>query len=102
RAGRFGEVAEVLQVVSEWRRRLTEGALLEGALEVPAELFGDDMIAADDERAAGALRWREAVQATAAAAEMSPNLSRADAWTLAVDLFAEGGRFETKPAGALE
>ncbi len=101
-AGESPLLAAALRRIATWRDQLCGGEFGPGAMALLAEIYGETPIAAGSAFADAAAHWAETVAALEGAASLAAGLSRAEQWRLAVQVFGEGARFETKAPEALE
>ncbi len=103
RAGEWPVLQRALGQIAAWREQLRAGAFADGALAVPGEILGHSEIASGSPLAEAARHWVETVEQIATGPFVTGDaLDRAEQWRLALQVFGEGARFETKPVDALE
>ncbi len=78
------------------------GGLWRGGDPATGRDFGERREAGDGIVAQGAQRWVDVVSRVEKAGAMLPGLSAAESWRLALEGFAEGTRFGSRIAGAIE
>lgn len=95
-----------LDLVEDLRATLASGGLAKGGPEVLGRIFGSRRLdlgrPSDSAFEESAAAWMDAVRDSSSAAGRFPGTTDSEAWTLALDAFAEGRRTEDKPDGALE
>jgi ATP-dependent helicase/nuclease subunit B len=100
------ELAAPLHLVAEVRAMVREGEFPENAAAALREIFARrrlDPARSHEERLAEAAEaWADAMREIANVRGSFPGLGAEEGWELALEIFAEGVRYEDKPAGALE
>jgi ATP-dependent helicase/nuclease subunit B len=102
REARLAAVRPLLAGVEELRSTLTGGNFSASVTAALEKIFRGRQLARDAGIADAAGAWREVLCALARAAEKFPGLTAAEAWELALELFAEEKHSDDRPAGAIE
>lgn len=103
-AGKSAEVAFALGALAELRATLTRGTFPENAAAALAEIFSAREVEAAGELAESAKAWTATMRETqrALATIGGETLTLAEAWELALGVFAEQTRTDERPADALD